>query len=108
MVPEAEEGTQIGGGPAAQKGRGDRAILIAVVPPFDQAQGDHGIHQDAQPTPRDTCPLGELVQGSRTCRQVLKQLDFVGDKQKLGGHEPTGDLKDGVRCHRDYGDMLVC
>jgi hypothetical protein len=42
-IPKAQEGTQIGGGLAAQKDRGGRMILVLTILSFHKTERNHGI-----------------------------------------------------------------
>lgn len=87
LIPEAQEGAQIRGRLTTEEGSSHRAIVIALDLSLEEAQGHHGVSQDAQGPARDANPLSQFVQSARSCCQVRKQPDLVGHKEVLRGRE---------------------
>src|SRR5262245_22730840 len=97
MIEKPQERAEIGRSRAAEEGGGDRPGLILVSMALDEAQGDQGIRQDADPR---TGNPGQGCQPVESCRAVgerREQPDLVRDKQMLGRHEASGQLEDRLR-----------
>jgi hypothetical protein len=104
LIQVAQERAQVSRTAAAQKRRCNWAVVILVVLLLHEPQGDHGIGEDAEGSGRDACALRERIQGRGSCSELLKQPDFVGDKEVFGRPKAAGDLQDRVRC--DIGHRI--
>src|SRR5258706_247094 len=83
-VPEAQERAQVGGCAPTQIGGSNRTVLIAISLSIYEAQGDHGIDQDAYGSTRDASTFRQFVEGNRSVSQLFKQPYLVGDVEVFG------------------------
>jgi hypothetical protein len=94
MIPKPEEWAEIGRSRAAEEGGGDRPVLILVPLALDEAQGDQGIRQDADPGTGDPCQCCQSVERSWSVGERREQPDLVCDKHMFGRHEARSQLED--------------
>ena len=80
VIPEAQEGTQVGGRAAAQEGPGSGPVPVLVALSLHEAQRDHGIRDYAQGSRRYLRTPRDGVKGCCSVGQALKQSYLTGNE----------------------------
>ena len=112
LVPEPQEGAQVGGTGPGQEAGGGVAVAVGPVLDLEQAKGHHRVGADPRRPAGEPGPGRQPVQGRRGVGQGLEQPELVGRRLGggggrgcVGGHGPSSgwfdplaaSLRDGRR-----------